>query len=202
MPAGYTAVMNHLAHFWLAGEDPIERLGVAMGDFWRGKVPDHWPTALREGVLWHRRVDALTDQHDAVVAARNRFEPPFRRYAGILLDVWFDHVLAREFEYVAGVDLEQFNRGVVADLQQAQHALAGQIDWPVHFPRFLAWLAQERVLPKYRDPTMIERTLAGLARRLSRENPMASAFPVLQARDDELRPLAIDVLRGLAQQGR
>ena len=63
----------------------------AARDFWRGAPDPAWPAALAAGVRLHRRVDVHTDAHPAVRAARALFVPPLRRYAGIALDVWFDH---------------------------------------------------------------------------------------------------------------
>ncbi|MBK8283577.1 MAG: DUF479 domain-containing protein [Ahniella sp.] len=189
--------MNHLAHFWLADADPLHRLGVALGDFWRGSVPSEWPQPLREGLAWHRRVDSLTDSHTAVVEARNRFVPPYRRYAGILLDMWCDHALARGFGERTGLDLEQFSSTYLADLRMAMGQVENWMPWPDHFLKFVAWLERDAVLPAYAAPDTIERTLAGIGRRLQRDNPLHEAWPILADRASELDDLAWIVLQDL-----
>ena len=91
--------MNHLAHALLADAGGIEfALGSAMGDFVRGRPDPAWPLARQAGLRFHRAIDAFTDAHPEVVAARNQFTPPMRRYAGIVLDVWFDHLLVLKWD--------------------------------------------------------------------------------------------------------
>ncbi len=192
--------VNHLAHFWLADADPLHRLGVALGDFWRGSVPAEWPQTLREGLIWHRRVDALTDSHAAVVAARNRFVPPFRRYAGILLDVWCDHALARRFAEHTGLDLHTFNTDYLHDVRTGIDQVGEWMPWPEHFLHFVGWLERDSVLPAYAAPETIERTLAGIGRRLRRDNPLHEAWPILAGRAAELDDLAWVVLGDLADE--
>lgn len=193
--------MNHLAHFWLADADPMHRLGVALGDFWRGPVPADWPSALREGLIWHRRVDTLTDSHVDVVATRSRFEPPFRRYAGILLDVWFDHTLARHFGTQTGLDLDTFSARYLGDLEGAMTEVDAWMPWPAHFRSFVTWLRVEEVLPSYASAQTIERTLGGIGRRLRRDNPLHEAWPVLVERSGELDTVAKQVLGDLWRAG-
>lgn len=97
--------MDHLAHVVLAGRNPLAVTGALLGDFWRGALDPAWPAALAAGVRLHRRIDTWTDGHPAVLEARAGFDPGFRRYAGIALDVWFDHLLANDFERRAGETL-------------------------------------------------------------------------------------------------
>ena len=101
--------MNYLAHALLAGPHPEMVLGGLMGDFVKGRIGDDWPEPLRGGLLLHRRIDRYTDEHRVVAASRARFPPPRRRFAGIVVDVCFDHFLARDFErWSGGRVLESF----------------------------------------------------------------------------------------------
>jgi acyl carrier protein phosphodiesterase len=88
--------VNHLAHALLAGPNDDVLLGSLLGDFWRGAPDPGWPEGVRAGVVLHRKIDVYTDSHPLVAAARSHFGTPWRRYAGILIDIYFDHVLVRE----------------------------------------------------------------------------------------------------------
>src|SRR5690349_525213 len=66
------------------------------------------PAPLARSVMLHRHVDAHTDRHPRVVAAREGFAPGARRYAGIVLDLLYDHVLAGEWAAHAAQPLAQF----------------------------------------------------------------------------------------------
>jgi len=189
--------VNHLAHFWLAHEDPLHRLGVALGDFWRGSVPPDWPETLREGLLWHRRVDRLTDHHPAMVAMRGTFEAPYRRYAGILLDIWCDHGLARNFGDWTGLELDRFAPEFVAELEATMVAFDGRVAWPDHFQEFVAWLRRSNALVGYGDPSRMARTLHGIGQRFRQPVALEDAWPVLTDRAPALDELARTVLEAL-----
>jgi acyl carrier protein phosphodiesterase len=167
--------MNHLAHAWLAGDDDGLLIGSLLGDFWRGRPDPAWHPMLAAGVRLHRRVDSFTDAHPAVVEARALFAAPFRRYAGILLDVWFDHLLAVDFADRCGMPLRDFADRVYTVLRGADAGL------PPSFRLFAARAAQFDLLVAYADREQLDGVLARLSERLSRENPIAHALPVLES---------------------
>lgn len=167
--------MNHLAHALLAGDDEALRLGGLLGDFVRGAPESQWPADVALGIRLHRAIDAYTDTHPEVMAARTRLAPPFRRYAGILLDMWFDHCLARDFGRWSTVPLGDFS-AALRGLLQARHA-----QLPPALQRFAGYMQANDLPAAYAEPAVLGRALAGIGRRLSRANPLAGALPVLQA---------------------
>lgn len=167
--------MNVLAHALLAAPDADLMFGSLIGDFVRGRVDASLPRGVRDGVALHRAVDTFTDAHPDVAAARALLAPPYRRYAGILLDVWFDHLLARNWERHAPGSLHAFSQTVQALLA------ARAADLPPRMPGFVDYVRAHDLPERYREPAMIGAALRGLGRRLSRANPVADALPVLQA---------------------
>ncbi|MDX1803952.1 MAG: ACP phosphodiesterase [Alcanivorax sp.] len=89
--------MNYLAHLSLSRPTVASRVGNLLGDFMRGVEVDTLPQAVRLGLANHRLVDRLTDTHAAVRDARALFSPARRRFAGVALDVLFDHFLWRHW---------------------------------------------------------------------------------------------------------
>ena len=89
--------MNFLAHAWLvsAGSDDF-LYGNLIADGVKGRDLSDWPAAIAQGVRHHRRVDAWVDSHPSVANARRRAPVAQRRYAGIALDMLWDHFLARD----------------------------------------------------------------------------------------------------------
>lgn len=172
--------LNHLAHAWLAGPDPDLLVGGLLGDHWRGDPDPAWPAGVRRGVLLHRRIDAATDGHPAVVEARRRFAPPLRRFAGILLDLWFDHLLARDFAALTGEPLRAF-----ADRANLLLA-APPPGLPAPFLAFAARLAEHDVLARYADRATLGPVLVRVGARLKRANPIGEALPALEALAPEL----------------
>lgn len=94
--------MNYLAHLHLGGDAPPQLLGSLYGDFVKGPLAGRWPTEIEAAIRLHRRIDAFTDSHPLQARARARFPAARRRTAGMLLDLFFDHCLARDWvEYAA-----------------------------------------------------------------------------------------------------
>lgn len=167
--------MNVLAHALLAAPDADAMFGSLIADFLRGRVDPTLPRGVRDGIALHRAVDTYTDAHPDVAEARALLAPPYRRYAGILLDVWFDHLLARDWERHAPGSLHAFSQTV----QTLLTARAAEL--PPRMPGFVDYMRAHDLPERYREPAMIGAALRGLGRRLSRANPVADALPVLQA---------------------
>src|SRR5215468_3052284 len=96
-PSLFTSKMNLLAHAFLAQDDPNLLLGSLMGDFVKGPLNDRYAPAITRGLILHRSVDTYTDAHPLVARSRARISRVRRRYAGILIDVFYDHYLARDW---------------------------------------------------------------------------------------------------------
>ena len=175
------APMNHLAHAFLAGADDEVLLGGLLGDFWRSAPDPQWPAAIRAGVVLHRKIDVYTDSHADVARARALFAPPLRRYAGILLDVYFDHVLAADWPRHGREPLAALSARTGRLLQDNRHWLPPQLN------RFADYFHHAGLFATYAERDTIERVLGGIGRRLKHDNPLATAGPALWQRDAELR---------------
>ena len=173
--------MNYLAHLVLAGDDEYLRMGAMLGDFVRGRrALAAYPPELARGVLLHRHIDARTDSTGAVATLREWFVPPFRRYAGIIIDLGFDRVLACRWDRYGAGTLEAFDRGV-------RDLLGRQQQWvPERLQRFMAYADRRGLFAAYREEAEILHSLSGIGRRLSRPNPLHRVDTIW----DEFRPRA------------
>jgi acyl carrier protein phosphodiesterase len=167
--------VNHLAHVVLAGRNPLAVTGALLGDFWRGGLDPAWPAALAAGVRLHRRIDTWTDHHPAVVEARGLFDSGLRRYSGIALDVWFDHLLANDFERRAGEPL-----AVVEDRLRAS-LIRAPTELPMPFRVYAARVLAGPGLGAIAQREAVDATLMRIGARLSRPNPLPHALPLLEA---------------------
>ncbi len=174
--------MNHLAHLLLAGADPMLQLGALLGDHVRGDIAaSGYSRSIRAGIVLHRKIDVWTDQHPLMIPARSLFQPPLRRYAGIMLDVYFDHLLSRSWSDHCALDLDAFNQRTLTLLQRHQALL------PVSLLRFYRYARSTNVLARYAETDMLQQVFAGISTRLSRRNPLQQALPALQQQDDVLQ---------------
>ena len=174
--------MNHLAHALLAGDDEAVQLGGMLGDFVRGQPdPALFPAQVIHGIRLHRAIDSYTDGHPEVLAAKAGLPPPYRRYGGILLDMWFDHLLARDFSHWSGQPLGQYSQDLRGLLQRRDALLTPALR------RFRVYMEANDLPAGYADRAVLGRALAGIGQRLTREHPLASALPVLVEREEALQ---------------
>lgn len=86
--------MNYLAHIFLSGDNPSRKVGNFIGDFVKGKQYQNYPSEIRKGIVLHRRIDHFTDNHIVVKEAVQLLRSTFGRYSAIVLDLYFDYILA------------------------------------------------------------------------------------------------------------
>ena len=166
--------MNHLAHALVAERTGTSVVGNLMGDFVKGDLASRYHGDLLRGILLHRQVDAFTDDHPAFLRCRGRFRPPFRRFAGVLVDVFWDHLLARDWErHGGGEPLAGFASRVYAALAERRAEL------PARMLGFVEYMTDTNLLVAYAVPEGVARALAGLSRRFPRENPLAEGLSEL-----------------------
>jgi acyl carrier protein phosphodiesterase len=165
--------MNYLAHLHLGGEQPEQLLGSLYGDFVKGRLEGRFPPQIEAAIRLHRRIDAFTDSHPLTERARARFPVERRRTAGILLDLFFDHCLARHWRDYAAEPLPQFTARVYA-------VLAEQPELPPRLAHIAPRMAAQDWLGSYRDFAVLEQVLWGMSRRLSRPQLLDGAMIELE----------------------
>ena len=172
--------MNFLAHLFLAGDEEALRLGALLGDFVRGREAlAAYPEPVREGIRMHRHIDAFIDTLPDFERLRSGFEPPFRRYAGIIIDLGLDHELARRWPEFSNRSMPGFDAGVRRMLAR-NTALV-----PDGLARFMRYADRRGLFATYASADEIMHSLRGVGRRLSRPNPLhrvAEIWPNVQPR--------------------
>ena len=90
--------MNHFAHLVLSQPTLESTVGNLLGDFARGIDQNALPPAILAGLRNHRAVDRFTDAHPLVQEMKQAFSRQRRRFAGIALDIYFDHLLINHWQ--------------------------------------------------------------------------------------------------------
>lgn len=159
--------MNFLAHLCLADGDSGLMLGGLFGDFVRGRrALRAFPEPVRQGVVLHRFIDRRTDHSAVVKKLRPLFPREFRRYAGIIIDLAFDHELAVNWwRYMPG-SLERFDVEVRDLLRDNKDSI------PDGLVNFMKYADRHGLFKSYREEDVTLFALAGLGTRLSRPNPL------------------------------
>lgn len=185
--------MNYLAHLLLADKTSNSFLGSLMGDFVKGAVDETLPEGLRTAIIQHRRIDSFTDAHPVVKRSKNRINPEFRRYAGILVDVFYDHFLATQWANFSDEPLTAFTTQVYAHLNQQSHLA------PQQMQRTLSYMTHYDLLGSYREIDGIHRALCGIESRLKRPSQLGRAVIELQQKHSELLVDFMDFFPELVQ---
>jgi len=159
--------MNFLAHLCLANGDSGLMLGGLFGDFIRGRRALRvFPEPVRQGIVLHRYIDKCTDRSPVIKKLRPRFSREFRRYAGIIIDIAFDHELAVNWwRYMPG-SLERFDLEI-RDLLRDNAEMV-----PEKLTGFMQYADRHGLFSAYREEDVILRALAGVGTRLSRPSPL------------------------------
>ncbi|MDQ7007672.1 MAG: acyl carrier protein phosphodiesterase [Acidobacteriota bacterium] len=154
--------MNYLAHLLLAERRGLCPAGTLMGDGLRGPVDALGSAGLRRAVWHHRKLDSFTDTHPAFRRARRRLDPGYRHFRGVLVDIFFDHYLARHWrrfhDEPLAVFCERTYRRLLAT--SAFPELRGRVER----------MARIDLLGSYLTLEGIDRALRGLSRRVQRAN--------------------------------
>jgi acyl carrier protein phosphodiesterase len=160
--------LNYLVHLFLAEPSPESLLGNLMGDFVKGRLGDEWPPAVRAGIERHRRIDRFAQTSPSFRRSKTRLDPALGHYRGILVDVFYDHFLARNWERHHAQPLPDFARHVYRLLAENLAALPPGLQTVA--PRMIAgdWLVS------YREVATVGRALERMSLRLRRPNPLAA----------------------------
>ncbi len=100
--------MNFLAHIYLSGDNEEIRFGNFIGDWIKGKKYQKYPEDIKKGILLHREIDSYTDSHPIVHQSIVRMRPAYRKYAGVAVDILYDHFLAVNWELYSDISLEDY----------------------------------------------------------------------------------------------
>lgn len=173
--------MNYLVHLYLSDPDPLVHLGNLMGDFVKGPLADApYPPGIIRGLRQHRDVDSYSLTSPTVRTSKNRIDPAFGYFRAILIDVFYDHFLARNWEHHAQITLEEFAASIYRLLEEHEAIL------PEGLKRIAPRMIRHNWLVSYREVELMQRALKRLGERLSRKNPLAEGYAELLKNYDAL----------------
>ena len=177
----YDNCVNLLAHAFLARGDADRIVGQLCGDFVRGSDLSAYPEAIQAGIRCHRAIDTYTDHHELNLQARNLFSAPYRRFAGIVVDVIYDYFLANEWDNYCDIPLHNYTDMVARALSQHRSVL------PTGLRNFSELHASEGTLHRNLDRDHIELTLQRIASRRQSLGPLSTVATTLWDKEHALK---------------
>lgn len=161
--------MNFLAHALLAGDAPALIVGGVAGDWIKGHLPGTLPADLAKGVALHRAIDSYSESHPAFRRSRARVSAERRRYAGVLVDVFYDHLLAKNWAAAGHQQpLHEYCEAVYRLIRNRLNEL------PISSHAALTLMAREDWLSSYARIEGIADVLVRMSRRARQPNPLAN----------------------------
>lgn len=169
--------MNFLAHLALAAPTPASRIGNLLGDFAKGTVQSlsaNYPPEIINGIITHRAIDKFTDAHPAFLQAKKLLHPARRRFAGIIIDIIYDHFLTKHWTSYHPDHLPTF-------IQKCYRELQTHPQWlPSNLKSILPALISQDWLTCYGSHHGIDLTFRRVARRGKHTAPVANAIQDLE----------------------
>jgi len=172
--------LNHLAHLFLAPDSPEARVGSLLGDFTRGVDLAALPDSVRLGVRHHFAVDSFTDRHPDVLASKRLFSGQRRKFAGVALDVLYDHFLLQHWSEFTDADQSTFITSVYTELQDNESLMNPAMSKTIRRMVSHDWFGS------YRDLDNIGYALDRVAERIRFQNSFAGIIT-------EIRPIQAEL---------
>lgn len=172
--------MNHLAHLFLAPDIPQIRIGSLMGDFARGVDLCALPPEVKQGILHHRAVDAFTDAHPEVLASKRLFSSQRRRFAGVALDMLYDHYLLRHWQQFSHLDTGTFINRIYQEFREHEHLM------PENMSRVTRKMAENDWFSAYADLDSLGYALNRVAGRIRFRHRFYDIIDEIKEHDREL----------------
>jgi acyl carrier protein phosphodiesterase len=162
--------VNFLAHLFLSGNNAEIMVGNFIGDFVRGKnFHEQYSPSIALGIELHREIDEFTDNHSVVLESKKRLRPKYRHYSPVIIDMFYDHVLSKNWSAYSTVSLDQYAQDAYATLKKYEATVPDQVK------RLLPYMIRGNWLYNYSHIEGIHRALSGMAQRTPYASKMEEA---------------------------
>ncbi|MCD6202627.1 MAG: DUF479 domain-containing protein [Bacteroidales bacterium] len=132
--------MNYLAHTFLSGDSDQVRIGNFIGDYVKGSDFNFYPEGIKKGIILHRHIDYFTDNHPVVQESKSRLIPFYHKYAGVIIDIFYDHFLSANWDFISSIPLKELAKITYRNLHDNYDILPEAIRRVVPSFIFNRWL--------------------------------------------------------------
>ena len=166
--------MNFLAHLYLSGNNEQLMIGNFIADSVKGSAYRKFSEGIQKGILLHRAIDFYSDNHSVFLKSVERLRPQYRKYAGVIVDIFYDHFLAKNWKDYSDKPLEQFSSEVNSLM------LKNVLHFPEKSLMFLRYALRTNLLVSYAREEGIGEVLYGMSRRTTFKSNMEFAVKELK----------------------
>ncbi|MGX1023228.1 acyl carrier protein phosphodiesterase [Psychroflexus sp. MBR-150] len=143
--------MNYLAHIYLSGKNEDIRIGNFIADFIYGSRYQNYSTNIQKGILLHRAIDTYTDAHPIFRQSKKRLFSEFRHYSSVIVDMFYDHFLAKNFDNYSSEDLTHFATSFYNSLDKRRKELPKKVNQILPVMKQYNWLVSYKNTDDLRD---------------------------------------------------
>lgn len=151
--------MNFLSHLYLSGDSEGLIIGNFIADSVKGNSFNDFSDEIKKGILLHRKIDTYTDTHPIVEESKQRLRGRYKKYASVIVDVYYDHFLAANWNLHSSETLGQYTKKVYSIIEQHRTVL------PLKSQLFTNYMLEYDILSAYAQLEGIDRVLQGMSRR-------------------------------------
>jgi acyl carrier protein phosphodiesterase len=170
--------LNFLAHIFLSGDIDDIKIGNFLGDFVKGRLNkltnDQYSEGVINGMALHREIDFFTDNHPIVRQSIDRLQPKYHKFSGIVVDMFYDHILAKNFNQYSEITLEKYAQNFYNLLERRKSEIPEPMD------RMIQSMVSRNWFVGYKSYGGIEWALTGISKRLSFESGIENASEELR----------------------
>jgi acyl carrier protein phosphodiesterase len=156
--------LNYLAHLFLAGESEEAKLGGILADFEKGSIIGKY----------NRKIDFYTDNHPIVKDAKKLLTEEKRRYGNVLLDIFYDHVLAQKWRHYNNMSLNDFTERAYSILLRNMDILPNKLS------EIVPVMIQQDWLTSYQEFSGFEKAIVRISKRLRQGNILRECISDIQ----------------------
>jgi len=171
--------MNFLAHLYLSKSDTNIMIGNFIADHIQGNKYENFSKEIQQGIFLHREIDTFTDAHAVVRKSKRRLHARYRHYDGVIIDIFYDYFLAKNWATYSEIPLELFTKSVYNLLDEIK------LDLPIKSQQFINYMIEYNILFNYKYKDGIEKVLNGMNKRTKGKSQMNLAIEDLHRLETE-----------------
>jgi len=186
--------MNFLAHIYLSGDNELLKIGNFMADTVRGKRYLDYSNEIKKGILLHRFIDTYTDAHPVYRHSRRRLYEKYGHYAGVIMDIVYDHFLAKNWKSYNEIELDVYAAQFYDSLKENYELLT------IKTQNLMPYMIQQNWLVQYASLEGLETILFQMDHRTKNRVHMQEAIVEVQEYYPELELEFTQFMKELIEQ--
>jgi acyl carrier protein phosphodiesterase len=170
--------MNWLAHIFLSETNVESRLGNLLGDLVKGKDIEGLDRNLRKGMSRHYVIDKFTDNHTIFKSSKKRIDKDYSKFSGILVDIFYDHFLAKNWDFYSDISLPDFAIEIYTSFQNYTGYIPRSVRLTIEQMIYGDWLNSYQSLSGVENA--LRRIDDRIQIRMGSKIKLISAMPILE----------------------